>query len=72
MNFNLPEGYWQNRRGTLTATVKWADAPDGNDMDLYIVTGLAIVGSSTNDNTAAASETATLYNPGTGPRTYGS
>ncbi|MGB2717501.1 MAG: hypothetical protein WBC51_25175 [Vicinamibacterales bacterium] len=71
VNFNLPSGYWQTRRGTLAATVRWADAPDGNDMDLYIVDEQgSIVASSTTDNTQSASETAVLVNPGTGPRTY--
>jgi hypothetical protein len=71
VHFNLPTGYWQTRRGTLAATVTWADAPDGNDMDVYIVDEQgAIVASSTTDNTQAASETAVFVNPGTGPRTY--
>lgn len=48
VNFNLPGDYWQTRRGTLAATVTWADAPDGNDLDLYIVDEQGrIVGSST-------------------------
>ncbi|HXG54702.1 MAG TPA: hypothetical protein VNJ03_04925 [Vicinamibacterales bacterium] len=71
VNFNLPDGYWGTRRGTLSATVKWADAPDGNDMDLYIVDEQGkIVASSTTSNTQSASETASFTNPGTGPRTY--
>lgn len=71
VNINLPSDYWQTRRGTLTAEVRWADAPDGNDLDLYIVDESgAIVASSTTDNTGSASETATLTNPGTGQRTY--
>lgn len=71
VNFNLPDGYWSTRRGTLQATIKWADAPDGNDMDLYIVDEAGkIVASSTTDNVASASETASFTNPGTGPRTY--
>jgi hypothetical protein len=71
VSLDLPSGYWSARRGTLVASVKWADAPDGNDLDLYIVDEQdAIVGSGTTDNTVSASETATLVNPGTGPRTY--
>ena len=71
VSLNLPADYWNTRRGTLTASIKWADAPDGNDMDLYIVDEQgAIVASSGTDNTAAASETASFTNPGTGPRTY--
>ncbi len=71
MSLNLPGDYWQARRGTLAATVRWADAPDGNDMDLYIVDEAgAVVASSTMDNSQSASETAVLTNPGTGPRTY--
>lgn len=71
VNFNLPDGYWGTRRGTLQATIKWADAPDGNDMDLYIVDEAGkIVASSTTDNAASATETASFTNPGTGARTY--
>jgi hypothetical protein len=71
VNLNLPAGYWATRRGNLTASIKWADAPDGNDMDLYIVDEEGkIVGSSTTDNTVEASETAVFPNPGTGGRTY--
>ena len=71
VGFNLPEGYWSTRRGTLVASVKWADAPDGNDLDLYIVDEDGrIVAASTEDNTEAATETAVLTNPGTGSRTY--
>jgi hypothetical protein len=71
VNLNLPAGYWGTRRGTLAATVQWATAPDGNDMDLYIVDEQgAVVASGTTDNTQSASETAVLTNPGTGPRTY--
>jgi hypothetical protein len=71
VSLNLPAGYWQTRRGTLAATIKWADAPDGNDLDLHIVDEQGnIVASSTTDNTQSASETAILTNPGTGPRTY--
>ncbi len=71
VSLNLPGDYWQTRRGSLAATVKWADAPDGNDLDLYIVDESgAIVASSTMDNSQAASETAVLTNPGTGARTY--
>jgi hypothetical protein len=71
VSLNLPAGYWQTRRGTLAATVKWADQPDGNDMDLYIVDEAGrVVASSTTSNTQSASETAVLTNPGTGPRTY--
>ena len=71
VNLNLPDGYWATRRGTLTASVKWADQPDGNDLDLYIVDEQGrIVASSSNDNTVAASETTTFTNPGTGARTY--
>jgi hypothetical protein len=71
VNMNLPADYWQTRRGALTASVQWASAPDGNDLDLYIVDEQgAIVASSTNDNSISASEAATLINPGTGPRTY--
>jgi len=71
VSLNLPLDYWHTRRGNLTATIKWADEPDGNDLDLYIVDEEGgIVGSSTTDNSVAASETAVLVNPGTGPRTY--
>lgn len=71
VHLNLPADYWQTRRGTLGATVRWADAPDGNDMDLYIVDEAgAIVASSTTDNSQSASETASFINPGTGSRTY--
>lgn len=71
VSLNLPAGYWGTRRGTLSATVKWADEPDGNDMDLYIVDEEGkIVGSSTTDNSQSASETAAMTNPGTGARTY--
>ncbi len=71
VNLNLPADYWNTRRGTLSATIKWADEPDGNDMDLYIVDEQdRIVASSTTDNSGSASETATFTNPGTGPRTY--
>ena len=71
VSLNLPGDYWQTRRGSLAATVKWADAPDGNDLDLYIVDESgAIVASSTMDNSQSASETAVLTNPGTGARTY--
>jgi hypothetical protein len=71
VSFNLPANYWDTHRGTLTASVKWADAPDGNDMDLYIVDEQGvIVASSGSDNTVAASETASFTNPGTGARTY--
>ena len=66
---NLPATYWQTHKGTLAATIQWADQPDGNDMDLYIVDEQNnIVASSTTDNSASASETAILTNPGT--RTY--
>src|SRR5687768_2316185 len=71
VSVNLPSDYWQTRRGSLAASVRWADQPDGNDLDLYIVDEQGtIVASSTADNTQSASETATLINPGTGPRTY--
>jgi hypothetical protein len=71
VNFNLPDGYWETHRGTMQATIKWADAPDGNDLDLYIVDEQGrIVASSTTDNTQSASETASFTNPGTGTRTY--
>jgi len=71
VHLNLPTDYWHTRRGDLTASIKWADAPDGNDLDLYIVDeNNRILTSSTTDNTAAASETAVLVNPGVGPRTY--
>lgn len=70
VSLNLPADYWQSRRGTLEASVKWADAPDGNDLDLYIVDEEGtILSSSTNDNTVSASETASITNPPTGPRT---
>lgn len=71
VDLNLPADYWATRRGTLVASVQWAAAPDGNDLDVYIVDEQGgIVASSTTDNTQAASETAVLTNPGTGPRTY--
>jgi hypothetical protein len=71
VGLSLPDGYWSARRGTLVASLKWADAPDGNDLDLYIVDESGnIVASGATDNTAAASETAVFTNPGTGPRTF--
>ena len=71
VQMNLPADYWATRRGTLQATVKWADAPDGNDMDLYIVDEQGkILASSTTNNADSASETASFVNPGTGPRTF--
>ena len=71
VHLNLPADYWTTRRGTLDATVRWADAPDGNDLDLYLVDEAgAIVASSTEDNTQSASETLSFTNPGTGSRTY--
>lgn len=70
VHLNLPASYWQTRRGSLEATVKWADAPDGNDLDLYIVDEAGtILGSSTTDNSVSASETVRIINPVTGPRT---
>lgn len=71
VSLDLPSDYWRTRRGTLAATVTWADAPDGNDLDLYIVDESgAVVASSTADNAQAAREAAVLTNPGVGPRTY--
>lgn len=71
VQMNLPADYWTTRRGTLAASIKWADAPDGNDMDLYIVDEQGkILASSTTSNADSASETASFVNPGTGPRTF--